>query len=105
MAPVLFWLPVWVWVGVRAQLDMEDARTQERLFLTVLGLPVRPRPAGTRQARPHVPSELWKMFRRSEGLQARESEPCAVSEYGVRGNIVRYVQDQGGSRAEVYEGY
>ncbi|TNN31688.1 Protein DVR-1 [Liparis tanakae] len=35
------------------------------------------------------------MFRRSEGDEARESEPCTVSEYGVRGNIIRYVQDQG----------
>ncbi|KAJ3592039.1 hypothetical protein NHX12_007169 [Muraenolepis orangiensis] len=42
---------------------------------------------------------LWRMFRRSKGggeeEEVEESESCMVAEYGVRGNIVRYVQDQG----------
>uniref|UniRef100_A0A1A8L3Z6 Decapentaplegic and Vg-related 1 n=3 Tax=Nothobranchius TaxID=28779 RepID=A0A1A8L3Z6_9TELE len=75
---------------------LEDMQTQERIFLSSLGLSGRPRPAGSRQARPHVPSELWRMFRRPESVQARDSEPCTVSEYGVPGNIIRYIQDQGG---------
>uniref|UniRef100_A0A3Q2ZQ59 Growth differentiation factor 3 n=3 Tax=Kryptolebias marmoratus TaxID=37003 RepID=A0A3Q2ZQ59_KRYMA len=60
-----------------------------------MGLPERPRPAGGLRGRPHVPSELWRMFRRSEGSRAGDSDPCSVSENRVRGNIVRYVQDQG----------
>ncbi|KAG7503677.1 growth/differentiation factor 3 [Solea senegalensis] len=70
-------------------------KSQERFFLSSLGLSGRPRPAGSHQSRRHVPSPLWRMFRRSESVQAQESDPCMVSEYGVRGNIIRYVQDQG----------
>lgn len=73
----------------------EEMRSQERLFLSSLGLSGRPRPVGSRQARRHVPSALWRMFRRSENIQAQDSDPCTVAEYGVRGNIIRYVQDQG----------
>ncbi|XP_038153408.1 protein DVR-1 [Cyprinodon tularosa] len=80
-------------LGVRAMSDSEDLKTRERLFLSSLGLPARPQSAGSHR-RP-VPSELWRMFRRSEKEQAREGDPCTVSEYGVRGNIIRYVQDQG----------
>ncbi|XP_054471642.1 LOW QUALITY PROTEIN: protein DVR-1 [Anoplopoma fimbria] len=72
-------------------LSLEERRSQEELFLGSLGLSGRPRPAGSRQ----VPSALWRMFRRSESQQARDSDLCTVSEYGVRGNIIRYVQDQG----------
>lgn len=74
---------------------VEEMKSQERLFLSSLGLSGRPRPAGGHQPRRHVPSALWRMFRRSGHMQAQESEPCTVSEYGVRGNIIRYVQDQG----------
>ncbi|XP_058478453.1 protein DVR-1 [Solea solea] len=74
---------------------VEDMKSQERFFLSSLGLSGRPRPAGSHQSRRHVPSPLWRMFRRSESVQAQESDPCMVSEYGVRGNIIRYVQDQG----------
>ncbi|XP_029314764.1 protein DVR-1 [Cottoperca gobio] len=82
-------------LGVRALSHVEEMKSQERLFLSSLGLSGRPRPAGSHQSRRYVPSALWKMFRRSENTQARESDPCTVSEYGVRGNIIRYVQDQG----------
>lgn len=74
----------------------EDLRSQERLFLSSLGLSSRPRAAaGDRQPRRHVPSALWRMFRSSEHLKAQDSDPCTVAEYGVRGNIIRFVQDQG----------
>ncbi|XP_060909110.1 protein DVR-1 [Labrus mixtus] len=81
--------------AVCALSHVEELKSQERLFLSSLGLSGRPRPAGGLQPRRHVPSALWKMFRRSENTQAQESDPCTVSEYGVRGNIIRYVQDQG----------
>ena len=74
---------------------VEEMKNQERLFLGSLGLSGLPQPAGSHQARRHVPSAVWRMFRRSENIKARESDPCTVSEYGVRGNIIRYVQDQG----------
>lgn len=105
-------------------LSEEDLRLQERLFLSSLGLSSRPRgPAaagpGTRR---HVPAALWRMFRGSErtrGARSRDGDrgetrgkgdksaredrvdrgdkdPCTVEEYGVKGNIIRYVQDQGG---------
>ena len=75
--------------------NVEEMKTQERLFLNSLGLSVRPRPSEHRQ----VPSVLWRMFQRSSGKDNEfllaENDPCVVSEYGVRGNIVRFVQDQG----------
>ncbi|XP_045909737.1 protein DVR-1 [Micropterus dolomieu] len=74
---------------------VEEMKSRERLFLSSLGLSGRHRAAGSHQSRRHVPSALWRMFRRSENIQAQESDPCTVSEYGVRGNIIRYVQDQG----------
>ncbi|KAM9850606.1 protein DVR-1 [Aulostomus maculatus] len=74
---------------------VEEMTTQERLFLSSLGLSERPRPAGSHQPRRHVPTALWRMFWRSESIKAQENDPCTVSEYGVRGNIIRYVQDQG----------
>ncbi|KAM6935028.1 protein DVR-1 [Xenentodon cancila] len=72
-------------------------KTQERLLLSSLGLSVRPRPAGVHQPRRQVPSALWRMFRVSENprTETQDGDPCTVSEYGVRGNIIRYVQDQG----------
>ena len=63
-----------------------------RLFLESLGLSARPTAAGASR---RVPAALWRMFRRSKGDELQESESCMVSEYGVRGNIIRYVQDQG----------
>ncbi|XP_068429077.1 protein DVR-1 [Clinocottus analis] len=84
-----------LFLGSCALSHAEEASSPEQLLLGSLGLSGRPRPAGSQQSRRHVPSTLWKMFRRSEGDKARESEPCMVSEYGVRGNIIRYVQDQG----------
>uniref|UniRef100_A0A665UUA9 Growth differentiation factor 3 n=1 Tax=Echeneis naucrates TaxID=173247 RepID=A0A665UUA9_ECHNA len=78
---------------------VEEMQNQERLFLGSLGLSGRPRPAGSHQSRRKVPSALWTMFRRSENIQSREGDPCTVSEYGVRGNIIRYVQDQGMAQA------
>ncbi|MED6280040.1 hypothetical protein CHARACLAT_006733 [Characodon lateralis] len=93
MAPLLL-LAVWL-LGVGAFLDVEDTSTRQRLFLRSFGLSERPRPAGSQQPRRPIPSEIWRMFRRSANIQARESESCTLSEYGVRGNIIRYVQDQG----------
>uniref|UniRef100_A0A8C6V2Y4 Growth differentiation factor 3 n=1 Tax=Neogobius melanostomus TaxID=47308 RepID=A0A8C6V2Y4_9GOBI len=81
----------------------EDLRAQERLFLSSLGLSSRPRPAApadgqSRQPRRHVPAALWRMFRGAEHARAQQQDrnPCTVAEYGVKGNIIRYVQDQGG---------
>uniref|UniRef100_A0A672YFM2 Growth differentiation factor 3 n=1 Tax=Sphaeramia orbicularis TaxID=375764 RepID=A0A672YFM2_9TELE len=82
-------------LGVGVLSHVEEMKSQERLFLRSLGLHGRPTPTGSRQARRQVPSALWKMFRRSEDMQAQDSDPCTVAEYGVRGNIIRYVQDQG----------
>ncbi|XP_051938238.1 protein DVR-1 [Hippocampus zosterae] len=77
-----------------------DAAPSERLLLGALGLsepPSAPDGApGSRSPRHDVPPALWKMFWRSQRAQVDEGEPCMVSEYGVRGNIIRYVQDQGG---------
>uniref|UniRef100_A0A3P8RS48 Growth differentiation factor 3 n=1 Tax=Amphiprion percula TaxID=161767 RepID=A0A3P8RS48_AMPPE len=86
-------------LGVSALSPAEEMKSQERLFLSALGLSERPRPAAAaRQAAGRrVPSALWRMFRRSHGAEAGGSEPCTVNEYGVRGNIIRFVQDQGGS--------
>nr|XP_020476950.1 growth/differentiation factor 3 [Monopterus albus] len=82
-------------LGVSAVSHVEEKRSQERLFLSSLGLSERPRPAGSHQPRLHVPSALWRMFRAPGNTQAQEGDPCTVSEYGVRGNIIRYVRDQG----------
>lgn len=70
-------------------------KSHERLLLSSLGLSERPWPAGSDQPRRRVPSVLWRMFRKADNIQTRENDPCTVSEYGVRGNIIRYVQDQG----------
>ncbi|KAG5857419.1 hypothetical protein ANANG_G00019270 [Anguilla anguilla] len=66
---------------------------QERLFLSSLGLTSRPKPA----AQFPVPSLLWKIFKGTKmpEFSAQDNDPCTVSEFGVRGNIVRFVQDQG----------
>ncbi|XP_073330189.1 protein DVR-1 [Pagrus major] len=82
-------------LGLCALSHVEEMKGQERLFLGSLGLSERPRPAGSQQPWRHVPFALWRMFRRSGNIQGQESDPCTVSEYGVRGNIIRYVQDQG----------
>lgn len=76
---------------------VEELQSKERLLLNSLGLSERPRPSGSSgsPARRRVPSALWRMFRQSETMKTPESEPCMVSEYGVRGNTIRYVQDQG----------
>lgn len=76
-----------------------DAAPSERLLLGALGLSeplAAPDGApGSRSPRHDVPPALWKMFWRLQRAQVDEGEPCIVSEYGVRGNIIRYVQDQG----------
>ncbi|XP_071390493.1 protein DVR-1 [Centroberyx affinis] len=79
-------------LSVCALSDVEEMKSQERLFLRSLGLSGRPKPAGHRR---RVPTMLWRMFRAREDNKAPDSDPCTVSEYGVRGNIIRYVQDQG----------
>lgn len=71
----------------------DNPEIQEQLLLRTLGLSSRPRPSthGT------VPSLLWKIFKKAHEKDNTVStnDPCMVSEFGVRGNIVRYVQDQG----------
>lgn len=87
--------------GAYSLSHVEELQSQEQLLLNSLGLSERPRPAATNTgtstslARRRVPSALWKMFRQSEAMKTQESDPCMVSEYGVRGNTIRYVQDQG----------
>lgn len=73
-------------------INTENANVQEKLFLSSMGLSSRPKPS--HQA--PVPSLLWKMFKKStKQTSTSHSDPCLVSEYGVRGNIVRFIQDQG----------
>ncbi|CAG5865870.1 protein DVR-1 [Menidia menidia] len=74
---------------------LTETKTQEQLLLSSLGLSERPAPPRADRPRRPIPSALWRMYRVSENLKARESDHCTVSEYGVRGNIIRYVQDQG----------
>ncbi|KAG5265873.1 hypothetical protein AALO_G00247280 [Alosa alosa] len=71
----------------------ENPEFQEQLILKTLGLSSRPRPS----AHGTVPSLLWKIFKKAHAKDKTVStnDPCMVSEFGVRGNIVRYVQDQG----------
>ncbi|KAL7862219.1 hypothetical protein SRHO_G00136600 [Serrasalmus rhombeus] len=70
----------------------EDVQVQERLVLSSLGLSSRPRPS----RRGSVPSLLWRIFKKTDRARAEaDPDPCTVPEYGVRGNIVRYVLDQG----------
>ncbi|XP_056144881.1 protein DVR-1 [Lampris incognitus] len=90
MWPLLF-LNVLI-LNVNALSDVEEMRGEERLFLSALGLSERPRPTGHGR---RVPPVLWRMFRRRADGHAGDSDSCLVSEYGVRGNIIRYVQDQG----------
>ncbi|XP_034042223.1 protein DVR-1 [Thalassophryne amazonica] len=73
----------------------EHVRSQEQLLLSSLGLSGRPRFAGGSRNRHRVPPALWRMFRRSEDRPDGDRDSCLVSEFGVRGNIIRYVQDQG----------
>ncbi|XP_057708975.1 protein DVR-1 [Corythoichthys intestinalis] len=77
-----------------------DAVPQERLILSALGLAERPATAegisGQRSRGKEIPPALLKRFRKTESDQTNEGEPCTIAEYGVRGNIIRYVQDQGG---------
>uniref|UniRef100_W5K052 Growth differentiation factor 3 n=1 Tax=Astyanax mexicanus TaxID=7994 RepID=W5K052_ASTMX len=70
----------------------EDVQVQEQLFLSSLGLSSRPRPS----ARGPVPSLLWRIFKKTDEKRPdTDPDPCTVPEYGVSGNIVRYVLDQG----------
>lgn len=72
-------------------IDTENVNMQEKLFLSSMGLSSRPKPS--HQA--PVPSLLWKMFKDRKQTSTSDTHPCVVSEYGVRGNIVRFIQDQG----------
>ncbi|TRY92503.1 hypothetical protein DNTS_028202 [Danionella cerebrum] len=66
-----------------------DVNVQEKLFLSSMGLWGRPKPF----ARAPVPSHLWKTFQKSG---KHKHGPCVMEEYGgVKGNIVRFIQDQG----------
>ncbi|XP_039594826.1 protein DVR-1 [Polypterus senegalus] len=69
----------------------DDLTTQERLFLSSMGLSSRPKPS----TRIPVPSMLWKIFETKAMPDASGSDGCRVAEFNVRGNIVRYIQDQG----------
>lgn len=87
---VMLLISIW---NVSALNMSDNPEIQEQLLLRTLGLTSRPRPSthGT------VPSLLWKMFKKAHAKDNTPStnDPCMVSEFGVRGNIVRYVQDQG----------
>ncbi len=73
-------------------IDTDNVKIQEKLFLSSMGLSSRPKPSH----KAPVPSLLWRMFEKSSKATSRsDTEPCVVSEYGVRGNIVRFIQDQG----------
>ncbi|XP_075993794.1 protein DVR-1 [Genypterus blacodes] len=93
MSP-LFVLAV-LFVSVSSLSPAEDTRLRERFLLGTMGLSGRPQPAAGRSDRNKVPAALWRIYRRSERRQAEQGDACTVSEYGVRGNIIRYVQDQG----------
>ncbi|XP_060735124.1 protein DVR-1 [Tachysurus vachellii] len=69
----------------------ENTHVQEQLFLSSLGLSSRPRAS----IHGPVPSVLWNMYKQAERKRVHASDACTVPEYGVRGNIVRYVMDQG----------
>ncbi|MBN3315497.1 DVR1 protein, partial [Atractosteus spatula] len=72
----------------------EDLRKQERWFLNSLGLSSRPKPSDNLS----VPSLLWKIFKTktsSKPSLEAENDSCRISEFDVRGNIVRFIQDQG----------
>ncbi|XP_076835273.1 protein DVR-1 [Brachyhypopomus gauderio] len=71
-------------------INTEKVKFQEQLFLSSMGLSSRPEPSN----HVAVPSLLWRIFKKSDE-RPTETDPCTVSEYGVRGNIVRYVLDQG----------
>lgn len=91
-------------LSVRSMSVPVDVRAQERLFLSSLAAVAgggggagdgEAETGGRRSRQPsrHVPAALWRMFR---GSDRQDRDPCTVAEYGVRGNIIRYVQDQGG---------
>ncbi|KAK1170705.1 protein DVR-1 [Acipenser oxyrinchus oxyrinchus] len=75
--------------------DVDDFKKQEKFFLNSLGLSSRPQPSGPVP----VPSVLWKIFNKKTNdkgsSSGTENDPCRVSEFNVRGNIVRFIQDQG----------
>ncbi|XP_018614328.1 protein DVR-1 [Scleropages formosus] len=73
--------------------DAHNAKKQERWMLKALGLFSRPKPG----RRPPVPAVFWDIFKRNKKQESHplEADPCAITEFGVRGNIVRLVQDQG----------
>ncbi|KAM9342287.1 protein DVR-1 [Pholidichthys leucotaenia] len=93
MTPVL--LLALCFLGVHAFPRAENDRKPGPRSLSALALTVKSRPVGNRLSRPRVPPELWRMFRKSEESKGAEVDPCVVPEYKVRGNIVRYLQDQG----------
>ncbi|XP_051501889.1 protein DVR-1-like [Myxocyprinus asiaticus] len=73
-------------------INTENVNVQEKMFLSSMGLSSRPKPSHPTP----VPSLLWKMFKKgTKQTSTSETDPCVVSEYRVRGNIVRFIQDQG----------
>lgn len=88
----LIFLIVILWSMFAFNLSV-DPEFQEQLFLKTLGLSSRPKPS----VHGAIPALLWKMFKKSHAREksVTTNDPCMVSEFGVRGNIVRYVQDQG----------
>ncbi|KAL4623946.1 growth/differentiation factor 3 [Arapaima gigas] len=77
--------------------DFEEtpkAQKQERWVLKTLGLSQRPK----RLQRPTVPDVFWDVFRRNRRQEEGpllEDDPCSIAEFGVRGNVMRLIQDQG----------
>lgn len=99
MAPEMLVVVSAVCALVSGLSHLEMKKNQERFLLRSLGLSARPPALRSRQQWRKVPTALWKRFQRPENKQIR-SDPCTVPEYGVRGNIIRYVQDQGRNRSQ-----
>uniref|UniRef100_A0A8C5HGB6 Protein DVR-1-like n=1 Tax=Gouania willdenowi TaxID=441366 RepID=A0A8C5HGB6_GOUWI len=87
-------------LGLSPVSHQEETKGQGRNFLSSMGLSELPQPAGSRHPRRHVPPALWRMFRRSESTRAEESDSCTVSEYGVRGNIIRQLISLGSNGSQ-----
>uniref|UniRef100_S4RM04 Growth differentiation factor 3 n=1 Tax=Petromyzon marinus TaxID=7757 RepID=S4RM04_PETMA len=70
----------------------DDLKKQEMHFLRALGLTERPKPSAARRA---IPAFMWKLYRGGGGDGGSRERPCRLPRYGVTGNIIRHIPDQG----------
>nr|XP_032818364.1 growth/differentiation factor 3-like [Petromyzon marinus] len=90
--------------GVDDDLE-DDLKKQEMHFLRALGLTERPKPSAARRA---IPAFMWKLYRGGAdggaadgggggggGDGGSRERPCRLPRYGVTGNIIRHIPDQG----------